>query len=51
MKKASVLAVMCLLASMLLSSCISSKPCPAYRSVDPRAASVELPVNEIQQNS
>jgi len=33
MKKACILVVFCLLAVMALSSCRSSKPCPAYRSV------------------
>jgi len=33
MKKACILVVLCLFAGMLLSSCRSSKTCPAYRSV------------------
>ena len=33
MKKAHILVVLCLLAGFALSSCRSSKPCPAYRSV------------------
>ena len=45
MKKACVLIVLCLFAGMLLSSCRSSKPCPAYRGV----SSVEQPVGDIQK--
>jgi len=41
MKKASILLVICLLAGMLVSSCRSSKPCPAYRGV----SYIEQPVS------
>ncbi len=41
MKKACVIIAFCLFAGMSLSSCRSSKPCPAYRSV----SSVEQPVS------
>jgi hypothetical protein len=33
MKKVCIILVFCLFAGMFLSSCGSSKPCPAYRSV------------------
>ena len=33
MKKACILVIFCILAGLALSSCRSSKPCPAYRSV------------------
>ena len=54
MKKVSILIVSCFAVGMLLSSCGSSKPCPAYRQVDPRARTmyIELPaVEEAQLNS
>jgi hypothetical protein len=41
MKKACIIAVVCLAAGMFFSSCRSSRSCPAYRSV----TSVEQPVN------
>jgi len=44
MKKACILVVICLFAGMLLSSCRSSKTCPAYRSV----TSVEQPASTTQ---
>jgi hypothetical protein len=44
MKKACILVVFCLLAGMLLSSCHSSKTCPAYRSV----SYVEQPASTTQ---
>jgi len=44
MKKACILVVLCLFAGMLFSSCRSSKPCPAYRSV----TSVEQPASTTQ---
>ena len=45
MKKVGVLLLLvaCLLSGMLLSSCGSSKPCPAYRHLSHVSASVELP--------
>ena len=43
MKNACVLVVICLFVGMLLSSCGSSKPCPAYQSVSPVTSLVELP--------
>ncbi|MDR1173128.1 MAG: hypothetical protein LBL24_11810 [Bacteroidales bacterium] len=45
MKKACILVVFCLFAGMLLSSCRSGKPCPAYRSVSyvEQPASITLP--------
>ncbi len=33
MKKACIILAICLFAGMVFSSCRSSKPCPAYRSV------------------
>jgi len=33
MKKVCILVVLCIFAGLALSSCRSSKPCPAYRSV------------------
>ena len=43
MKKSFVIVVViCVLMVMALSSCRSSKPCPAYRSVSPVTASVEI---------
>jgi len=45
MKKVCILVVLCLFAGMLLSSCRSSKACPAYRSVN---AYVEQPVSPEQ---
>jgi len=43
MKKVCLLVVISLFIGMALSACGSSRPCPAYRSVDPRI--VELPVS------
>jgi len=46
MKKACFLVVFCIFAAMLLSSCRSSKPCPAYRTVisyEEQPASTDLP--------
>jgi len=45
MKKACILVVLCLFAGMLLSSCRSSKTCPAYRSV----SYIEQPASEAQK--
>jgi len=45
MKKACILVVLCLITGMLLSSCRSSKPCPAYRSV----SYIEQPASEVQE--
>ena len=45
MKKACILVVFCILAGLALSSCRSSKPCPAYRSVN---AYVEQPASTDQ---
>ena len=46
MKKACILLVLCLFAGMFLSSCRSSKPCPAYRSV----SYIEQPASETQES-
>ena len=48
MKKACILIVFCILAGLALSSCRSSKPCPAYRSV---TGFVEQPVSSDQPAS
>ena len=50
MKKVCILVVMCLLAGMALSSCGSSKACPAYSSVTNTAfvqpsSAIQQPVN------
>ena len=45
MKKACILVVLCLFAGMLLSSCRSSKLCPAYRTV----SYTEQPASEAHQ--
>ena len=47
MKKACILVVFCIFAGLALSSCRSSKPCPAYRTV----SSIEQPANVDQPAS
>ena len=50
MKKVCLVVVICLFLGMLVASCGSSRPCPAYRSVSPVTASVDLPASDIQQS-
>ncbi len=45
MKKVCIVLVVCVLAGIVLASCGSSKPCPAYRSV----SSVEQAASTSQQ--
>lgn len=45
MKKVVIVLVICVFAGIVLSSCVSNKPCPAYRTV----SSVEQTVEQSQQ--